>query len=240
MQGECVYTLRVAARLRPDELVDLLRRAIRERVLLPGQPLNQDELARRFGVSRIPLREALRTLAGEGLIVMRPGIGAVVSELRAQELEELFDLRLRLEPPLTAAVVGRVSASDLAELRQQALALDRRPAAGEDVSSWARQHHAFHRRLLEFAGQRHALRLLMQVVNLMEPYMRLSATLDPAPAESFCRHGELLDAIAAGDQEQVAKQVERSIRSARERLRSPAEPERSQDPLEALLVDMRT
>jgi DNA-binding GntR family transcriptional regulator len=56
--------------MRPDEIAALLRRAVRERVLLPGQTLNQDELAKRFGVSRIPLREALRTLVGEGLIVI--------------------------------------------------------------------------------------------------------------------------------------------------------------------------
>src|SRR5579872_4601468 len=120
--------------MRPDEIVSLLRRAIRERVLEPGQSLNQDDLAKRFGVSRVPLREALRTLVGEGLVVMRPGIGAVVTELDPGELDELLCLRAQLEPPLTAAIVGRAGPPDFAALRQMVAQMAK--LASSDRDAW--------------------------------------------------------------------------------------------------------
>ncbi len=208
-------------------------------MLLPGQTLNQDELASRFGVSRIPLREALRTLAGEGLIVMRPGIGAVVTELRPDELDELLELRMALEPALLASVVGKVSAQQLAELRAHAIRLGDLAVEG-DLDSWCSEHYAFHRRLLELAGRRHSLRLVMQVINLMEPYARVDASLAPDGARSRCDHQALLDAIEAGDAGRTRQLAEQMIETSRARLAGlindiPS----SEDPLAAMLVDLK-
>ncbi len=233
------YTRSVAPNLRPDQLASLLRRAVRERILLPGQTLNQDELASRFGVSRIPLREALRTLAGEGLIVMRPGIGAVVAELRPDELEELLELRMALEPPLLASVVGKVSAEQLAELRAHAQRLSELALEG-DVDSWCSEHYAFHRRLLELAGRRHSLRLVMQVVNLMEPYARVDASLATDGVRGRCDHQALLDAIEAGDRELTRERAAAMIEASRTRLTGlildqPAD----EDPLATMLLDLK-
>ncbi len=231
------YAGGVARPPRPDQLVDLLRRAIRERVLLPGQPLNQDDLARRFGVSRIPLREALRTLVGEGLVVMQSGTGAVVIELHPEELAELFDLRLALEPPLTAAAVGKVSPAALGELESLVEQMD--AGAGRDVGLWATQHYAFHRRLLELAGRRHSLRLLTQVLNLVEPYSRLHTTLVGAQQHSRSEHLPLLDALRRADAEEVRDLTVASIAAAAARLEafSSSSGEAGRDPLSVLLDD---
>lgn len=218
---------------RPDQLVDLLRRAIRERVLLPGQPLNQDDLARRFGVSRIPLREALRTLVGEGLVVMQPGAGAVVIELHPDELAELFGLRLALEPPLAAAAVGRASPSDLDELEALLGQMDQ--LADRDVGLWATQHYAFHRRLLELAGRRHTLRLVTQVLNLVEPYSRLHTTLVGAREHSGAEHLPLLDALRRADADAVRALTTTSITTAATRLDAVARADAGSDPLAVLL-----
>lgn len=223
-------------RPRPDEIVDLLRRAIRERLLVPGEALNQDDLARRFGVSRIPLREALRTLVGEGLVVMQPGAGAVVTELHAAELGELFDLRSQLEPSLTAAVVGRVSPDQLDQLEGHVDRLEQ--IVGTDPEGWAAQHYSFHRRLLEMAGRRHSLRLLTQVTNLLEPYNRLYVTLVGPQEHSHSEHRQLLNAIRDGDRAAVERQVAQSIACARKRLESAvASTVEEKDPLASLLVD---
>jgi DNA-binding GntR family transcriptional regulator len=227
------YAFAVARPPRPDQLVDLLRRAIRERVLVPGQPLNQDDLARRFGVSRIPLREALRTLVGEGLVVMQPGSGAVVIELHPDELAELFALRLALEPPLAAAAVDKLSPSELGEL--DALAAQMDSLAGHDVGLWATQHYAFHRRLLELAGRRHTLRLVTQVLNLVEPYSRLHTTLVGAREHSLTEHAPLLDALRRSDAEAVGQLTVASITAAAARLDALARAEAGSDPLAVLL-----
>lgn len=222
--------------LRPDQIVELLRRAVRERVLLPGQLLNQDELAGRFGVSRIPLREALRTLVGEGLVVMKPGSGAAVAELRARELDELFELRLQLEPPLVGAVVGQVSQNTLMEL---AALIDSMDAIGDsDLDKWGSQHYLFHRRLFELSGRKHAIRIVSQVQNLVEPYSRIHVSMIGLKDHSQTEHRAILEALSRGDRAAVEEIVANSITIARNRLQTAVESaEEDADPLAALIVD---
>lgn len=202
--------------MRPDEIADLLRRAVRERVLLPGQLLNQDELAKRFGVSRIPLREALRTLAGEGLVVMRPGIGAVVTELNADEVNELYGLRLQLEPPLAEWIVARQRAQDLTELE----GILARMSASEpnDVDGWANHHYLFHRRMVELSGRRHSLRLVTQVLNLVEPYSRMYVHLVGPEQHSIAEHQEIIAALRAGDIPGLEARMTRGLEVVRKQL----------------------
>jgi DNA-binding GntR family transcriptional regulator len=201
--------------MRPDEIVSLLRRAIRERVLVPGQSLNQEDLSKRFGVSRVPLREALRTLVGEGLVVMRPGIGAVVTELDPDELDELLSLRAQLEPPLTAAIVGRAGPADFARLRQMTAQMAK--VADTDRDAWCTSHYLFHRRAYELAGRPHSLRLVTQVLNLVEPYMRLQVA-QTGVHEHGAEHDAILDMLEAGNANRAAKMVSKSLVTARKAL----------------------
>ncbi len=201
--------------MRPDEIVSLLRRAIRERVLVPGQSLNQDDLAKRFGVSRVPLREALRTLVGEGLVVMRPGIGAVVTELDPDELDELLSLRAQLEPSLTAAIVGRAGPPDFARLRQMVAQMAE--LADADRDAWCTLHYLFHRRIFELAGRPHSLRLVTQVLNLVEPYMRLQVA-QTGVHDHGAEHAAVLDALEAGDADRAAAMVSAALAAARKHL----------------------
>ena len=113
----------------PERIADQLRREIRRGEIPPGGLLVQDELARRFGVSRNPLREALAALSGEGLVELRAGRRAVVRELSPAELVELYDLRIRLEPVLAPWIIDAAAPRDVAALRT--LARRRRaPATG--------------------------------------------------------------------------------------------------------------
>jgi DNA-binding GntR family transcriptional regulator len=221
--------------MRPDEIAALLRRAVRERVLLPGQTLNQDELAKRFGVSRIPLREALRTLVGEGLIVMRPGIGAVVTELRVDELNELYDLRLQLEPSLAASLVGHAAGKDIDELEGILARMAALPADEKD--EWANLHYLFHRRMYELSGRRHSLRLVLQVLNLVEPYSRVHTELVGASAHLEDEHRAILDALKRSDAEALSELVREGIEKARAQLLEAMGGESSGvvDPLSVLL-----
>src|SRR5919204_6551984 len=84
-------------RTTPGMVADVLRDAIMRGVLKGGQPLRQDELAAQFGLSRIPVREALRQLEGEGLVTVNPHRGAVVSTLSSDELQEVCEIRSALE-----------------------------------------------------------------------------------------------------------------------------------------------
>ena len=202
--------------MRPEQIATALRSALRERLIPPGQALNQDELARRFGVSRIPLREALRTLVGEGLIIMRPGLGAVVTELNVGEVQELYGLRLQLEPPLVRGVVehlGRRDVQDLARLVEAMQAL-----AAQQSEEWSSLNYRFHRRLYELSGQRHAVRLVVQVLNLVEPYARVHAHVLGSRPRMQQERVDMLQAARDHDAARIRGLVEQSIRTARAEL----------------------
>lgn len=183
--------------MRPEEIATALRRAVHERSIPPGRALNQDELARQFGVSRIPLREALRTLAGEGLVIIKPGLGAVVTELRPEEVEELYGLRLALEPPLADDIVDHVRRRDADDL--DALVGSMAGARPDQAEEWSTANYRFHRRLYELSGQRHAVRLVVQVLNLVEPYVRMHAHVLGSREVLLERRTATVTALRAGD-----------------------------------------
>ena len=202
--------------MRPDEIAAALRRAVHERAIPPGHALNQDELARQYGVSRIPLREALRTLAGEGLVIMKPGLGAVVTELRPEEVEELYGLRLRLEPPLAGDIIDHVRRRDIDDLAKLVDTMATLPPA--QVEEWSSANYRFHRRLYELSEQKHAVRLVVQVLNLVEPYVRMHAHVLGSRARLQERRAATLEALRAGDPQQLHDVIEAAIRNGREEL----------------------
>lgn len=202
--------------MRPDEIAAAVRRAIHERVLPPGQFVNQDELARQFGVSRIPLREALRTLAGEGLITMRPGQGAIVAELNAAEVKELYGLRLLLEPPLAPDIIENVRRRDVSELGAIVTSLATLPPSSS--AEWADLGYSFQRRFYELSGRRHAVRLVVQVLNLVEPYARMHAHLSGARPAIDENRRQLVEALSAGYADALVATVVRGIEHTRDTL----------------------
>jgi DNA-binding GntR family transcriptional regulator len=213
--------------VRPDEIAVALRRAVRERAISPGQAVNQDELARRFGVSRIPLREALRTLVGEGLIIMKPGLGAVVTELDASEVSELYGLRLQLEPPLAKDIVDHVRRRDLDDLATLVASMK---ALGENESEeWSNLNYRFHRRVYELSERRHAVRLVVQVLNLVEPYARVHAHVLGSRPDTQQQWDEVIEAMRSGDSERLEQLIAEGIRSAQEALMSSMGPGPTRD-----------
>lgn len=225
----------MAPRLRPDEIAASLRRAVRERVLAPGEALNQDELARRYGVSRIPLREALRTLVGEGLIVMQPGMGAVVTKLQAAEINELYGLRLALEPGLAPHVVANLRRQDVEQLA--GVVADMAALDTGRSEEWSNLNYGFHRRLYEISDQRHVTRLVVQVLNLVEPYARVHAHVLGARDAMQEQRAAIVEALRASDAEALQAVIAESIASAQSQLISSmgtgreSAPADGQDPL---------
>jgi DNA-binding GntR family transcriptional regulator len=221
--------------MHPDQIASVLRRALRQRIFPPGQALNQDDLAKRFGVSRIPLREALRTLAAEGLIIMRPGVGAVVTELSPAEVEELYDIRLLLEPPLAPAIVRQARPRDIEELEGMVARMDLLGSA-EGRDTWSTQNYAFHRHLHELSGRRHHVRLIIQVLNLVEPYSRIYAHVLSSVHSAQQEHHQMVQAVASRDAAHLALLLENSIQTTRDRLLAEALlADTSPDPLDILL-----
>lgn len=127
-----------------------LREAILTHALKPGDYLNIDELARRHGVSPIPVREAVARLAMERLVFLQPHLGAEVAPLDDNSVHDVFALLEGLETASAARVTALAGADDLAELRKLLDTLER-AARGGDTGAWGRANTAFHLRLASVA-----------------------------------------------------------------------------------------
>lgn len=197
-----------------NDVTSLLRRAIRRRVLAPGEVLVQEEIASRLGVSRIPLREALRGLAAVGIVEMQPGRGFRVTSLDAAEVAELYDLRLRIEPTVAESIVANTTTPVLRELER----LERQMRATDDAEEWANLNYDFHMRMYESMGLPHTCRIVRQLLDLVEPYSRLYVhelhNLDRVEHE----HTAMVDAIRSGDAERVSMLIAAHLEGARDGL----------------------
>jgi DNA-binding GntR family transcriptional regulator len=178
-----------------DRAAAALRGAILEGLLRPGQRVSQEEWAARAGVSLIPLREALRALAGEGLVEYRPRRGYAVTELDLGDLEEVYRLRATLESDALRRGVPRATPRDVAELERAAAACARAHGVAERLAA-NRRFHAF---LHALAGSRVLSRLIDLLWDSTEAYRALYYSLEGETAEADRAHAEIVAAVAAGD-----------------------------------------
>jgi len=174
-------------------LVDRIRHAIIEGEIPSRAPLRQAEIAARYHVSRMPVREALQRLEAEGWVIHTPHKGAHVAPLDAGDLRDLFAIREAVE---SLAARRRLPALTLEQIAQARHALAALEAATGDA--WFAAHKAFHLSLYAAAGPR-LQRLAAQQLDAAERYLRLeNAILDVA--EKDCReHRALLDAAIMRD-----------------------------------------
>jgi DNA-binding GntR family transcriptional regulator len=129
-------------------LADRIRQEIVDGILSGGQALPQEELSARYGVSRSPLREALRQLEAEGWILYHPNRGASVVQLSAQDVRNLFGVRRILEAGATELCVTKLDAATMARARS----LDAAMLDESDAATFLAQHRQFHMTLYEAVG----------------------------------------------------------------------------------------
>jgi DNA-binding GntR family transcriptional regulator len=189
--GEGVVRKGLAHRTMAAAAAAELRRRILEGTYPGGHPLRQDALAEEFGVSRIPVREALLQLEAEGLVRILPHRGAVVSELSAEEVEDIFELRAVLEPRLLRLSVPRLEAEDFQALRTILAEYGEELRAGH-VGRWGELNTAFHLRLYGRAGRPRSLALVANLLRECDRHTRLQLTQTGGRARAEREHAELL------------------------------------------------
>lgn len=196
-----------------NAIADRLRASIRTGELLPGTRLVQEKLAAELDVSRIPLREALHTLAAEGLIEILPQRGMHVAELDRADIVDLFELRLQLEPPLAEEIVRGCRDRDIDELH--ALAEDMR-AKGADAAGRAALNYRFHRRIYELAERKLALRFIDQLLHLVEPYSRRWVHSGHELARIDTEHAAMVEALRTRDAALLQRVIVAHVEGARD------------------------
>jgi DNA-binding GntR family transcriptional regulator len=203
----------------PERVHRELREQILNGVFRPGKMLRQEELARRLGVSRAPLREALPRLEAEGLVVLYPRRGYAVISLDPAEITEIFELRMALEKGAALIAASRRTPADVAEvraIRREMKSLDlQRPAL---LIKWFELNVEFHRALLRPSGLKHYARLIANLRTVLEPYIRMETTLTGDLKQAEAEHDKLLAAFADGDPESFARATGEHIQHTAERL----------------------
>lgn len=179
-----------------DQVLAVLRLRIVNGDYPPGERLTEDRLAEDFGVSRNPVREALRVAEAEGFVVMVPRRGAVVASPDATTIADLFAMRERLETLAARLAAERASARDVAGLR--GLLDDARAATDRaEFSRLAELNSALHLRVIEISGNRWLASIASALYLHVQWVFRIGAA-HRAP-HSWVEHIRLVDAIEAGD-----------------------------------------
>jgi DNA-binding GntR family transcriptional regulator len=192
---------------------DLLRQEIL-RGNIPAGEASQASLARRLGVGRTPLREAIRMLQREGLIISEPNRRPRIAELTAADAEELYVMRIALEGVAVRITVPRLGSPGVAELEGLMAQMDHYMRL-DDFAGFRAPHHAFHERLVAAAGER-VTGIIAQLFDHAERYrVNFGATHPEIWDQRRAEHRGIVDACAEGDADlAVRRLVEHYARTA--------------------------
>ena len=185
---------------------DRLRAAILTGALPAGQTTSQVTLARDLDVGRTPLREALRLLQREGLVVSEPNRRVRIAELSSTDAEELYVMRIALEAVAIRITVPALTSTDFAELEGWMAQMDHY-MRGDDRPGMRLPHRAFHDRLVHAAGERVTI-TIGQLFDHAERYrLAFGATTPERWGRRRAEHRAILDAAAAGDGDLAARHL---------------------------------
>jgi DNA-binding GntR family transcriptional regulator len=175
-----------------------LRQLIMNGTFPPGTVLKQAELARRFGISRTPMREAFRRLQEEDLIVADPNQRAVVRGLDGEELDQLYSTRIALESLGARISTGRLEQEEIEEAQQCLRDMDV-PVEPENQAEWMARHRRFHEICVARAGQP-MLKVIQSYAERSERYVRLYWMWHPqAHLHAKADHQAILEAVQGHD-----------------------------------------
>ena len=183
-----------------ESVLDHLRDMILSRQLKPGDRLVQEDLAEEFGVSRTPVREALHTLASEGLVSLSAYKGAAVAEFSIHDLEEVYEVRIALEG-YAAHLAARYITED--ELRKMEELLEKTEDAlhRKDHSGMLKLNREYHIILYKASRQPRLFDLIIKHLDISDLYRRMYFTVEHLYANTVPEHQELLEILRRGDAE---------------------------------------
>jgi DNA-binding GntR family transcriptional regulator len=179
-----------------EEVAELLRQRIFSNELAPGSWIDELRLAEAYGISRTPLREALKVLATEGLVTMKVRRGAYVTEVSDKDQSDVYHLLSLLESDATGVVAQQASDTELAELVQIHQELH---AAKDNTERFFEVNERFHMRLLEMANNRWRTQLVLDLRKVMKLNRHNSLFKSGRIEESLQEHQDIMDALLAHD-----------------------------------------
>jgi len=205
--------LSLAPRALYEEVAELLRQRIYRRELEPGSWIDELKIAEEYGISRTPLREALKVLAAEGLVTMKVRRGAYVTEVSEQDLHNVYHLLGLLESDAAGVVATQATEAEQQEL--QALH-DELEAAAADRDRFFALNERFHMRLLEIADNRWRDQMVADLRKVMKLNRQNSLLKSGRIEESLAEHRAIMAALRRRDAAAAAKAMQAHFRNGLE------------------------
>ena len=179
-----------------EEVTELLRQRIFSRELEPGSWIDELKIAEDYGISRTPLREALKVLAAEGLVTMKVRRGAYVTEVNEKDLVDIYHLLGLLESDATGVVAQHATDEQLRELQSLHEALE---SSAQDRDRFFAINERFHMRLLEIADNRWRKQMVADLRKVMKLNRHHSLLKSGRIEESLAEHRAVMTALQARD-----------------------------------------
>lgn len=191
-----------------EEVAELLRQRIFKRELAPGSWIDELKIAEELGISRTPLREALKVLAAEGLVTMKVRRGAYVTEVSEQDLREVYELLALLESDAAASVCQHATDAELAELQSLHEALEQAAKPGSvSRERFFELNEQFHLRMLQLGHNRWREQMVADLRKVMKLNRHSSLFKSGRIEESLAEHRDILAAIQRRDADAAVTHV---------------------------------
>jgi DNA-binding GntR family transcriptional regulator len=197
-----------------EQVAERLRTRIFAHDLAPGAWVDEQSLAEEYGISRTPLREALKVLASEGLVTLKPRRGCYVTQLSEQDLDEIFPVMALLEGRCAAEAAVKASDDDLRRLAEIHADLERH-AAANDADHFFEANQQFHNALQELAGNRWLRQLIDETRKFIKLTRRDSLNLEGRLKQSLVEHRRILAAVQHRNADDACRLMHDHILSGR-------------------------
>jgi DNA-binding GntR family transcriptional regulator len=195
-----------------DQVRDHLRDRIVTGKLQPGDRMVERELAAEYGVSRIPVREAIRILESEGFVSVVPRRGVVVRRMEKRDIEELFDVREALEVLAVRRATERATKAELRQL-EKTLTAARKALLSDNLEAIGAANDSFHDGIIGLAHNGLLATMLEPLSGRLHWLFRQSDD----PAALYAEHQQLFEAISSGDPDRAAAEALRHVQTNRDR-----------------------
>lgn len=200
-----------------EEVAELLRTRIFTHELAPGSWVDEQAIAEELGISRTPMREALKVLASEGLVVLKPRRGCYVAQLSEQDLDEVFPIMALLESRCAFEAARKASDEDIARLEALHQELEDYAEKG-DADHFFVTNDAFHSALQDIAGNGWLKHLIDDTRKVIKLTRRHSLQLEGRVQQSLLEHREIMAALRQKDADLAARHMHDHLLSGRQAL----------------------
>ncbi|WP_165311667.1 GntR family transcriptional regulator [Vibrio ziniensis] len=184
-----------------EVIAKYLREAIVTGKINENAPIRQDEVAKAFNVSKIPVREALKRLEAEGLVLFQRNRGAVVAQISELELAQIFEIRVMLECEILRLAIPNMDEATLKRAEEICAGFENE----EDVGRWSEHNWLFHNCLYQPAQRPIMLDMIRSLYDKLERHLRLQMTIAQGKERANQEHRQLLDICRSKDVKKAVK-----------------------------------